>query len=124
MNVLLIHNSELTFDAVERLFSENGIDASIVSAKMCDLAIETAKCAAFDLLICPVDDYPQDVAIDFLRRLDEAGSRAYRLAVVRKDMLKAMGSGFLNLIDDFLSSPADTEELIFRIAKAARGTQR
>ncbi|ETA79687.1 hypothetical protein [Youngiibacter fragilis] len=124
MNVLLIHNNDLTFDVVERLFAENGMEASIVSVKICDLAIETAKCAPFDILICPMDEYPQDVAVDFLRRLDEAGSSAYRLAVVRKDMLKAMGSDFLNLIDDFLSSPADTEELVFRIAKATRGTHR
>lgn len=124
MNVMLIHNSEMTFDEVERLFTENGMEASIISAKMCDLAIETLRCAAFDILICPVDDYEEGVAIDFLRRIDEAGSKAYRLAVVRKDKLKAMGSGFLDLIDDFLSSPADAEEMIFRIAKAARAVRR
>ncbi|MBP1920556.1 signal peptidase I [Youngiibacter multivorans] len=118
MKVLLIRNNEISIEFIEEHLARNGADGEVIVAMPEDLALEIAGSIDFDLVVCGVEGYLKDVVEDFLYKVKQISKGSYSIAVLRRETLKEMGPVFFNNIDDFITSPVDSDEFALRLMKA------
>ncbi len=118
MKVLLIRNNEISIEFIEEHLARNGADGEVIVAMPEDLAIKIAGSIDFDLVVCGVEGYLKDVVEDFLFRVKQICKGSYSIAVLRRETLKEMGPVFFSNIDDFITSPVDSDEFALRLMKA------
>ena len=118
MKVLLIRNNEISIEFIEEHLARNGTDGEVIVAMPEDLAIKIAGSIDFDLVVCGVEGYLKDVVEDFLFRVKQICKGSYSIAVLRRETLKEMGPVFFSNIDDFITSPVDSDEFALRLMKA------
>ena len=118
MKVSLIRNNEISIEFIEEHLARNGTDGEVIVAMPEDLAIKIAGSIDFDLVVCGVEGYLKDVVEDFLFRVKQICKGSYSIAVLRRETLKEMGPVFFSNIDDFITSPVDSDEFALRLMKA------
>jgi signal peptidase I len=118
MKVLLIRNNEISIEFIEEHLARNGADGEVIVAMPEDLALEIAGSIDFDLVVCGVEGYLKEVVEDFLYKVKQISEGSYSIAVLRRETLKEMGPVFFSNIDDFITSPVDSDEFALRLMKA------
>ena len=118
MKVLLIRNNEISIEFIEEHLARNGTFGEVIVAMPEELALEIAGGINFDLVVCGVEGYLKEVIEDFLFKVKQISKGSYSIAVLRRETLKEMGPIFFNNIDDFITSPVDSDEFALRLMKA------
>ncbi|ETA79688.1 signal peptidase I [Youngiibacter fragilis] len=118
MKVLLIRNNEISIEFIEEHLARNGTEGEVLVAMPEELALEIAEGIDFDLVVCGVEGYLKKVIEDFLFKVKQISKGSYSIAVLRRETLKEMGPVFFNNIDDFITSPVDSDEFALRLMKA------
>ncbi len=118
MKVLLIRNNEISIEFIEEHLARNGTFGEVIVAMPEELALEIAGGINFDLVVCGVEGYLKVVIEDFLFKVKQISKGSYSIAVLRRETLKEMGPIFFNNIDDFITSPVDSDEFALRLMKA------
>lgn len=122
MKVLLIHNKDITMEYLENILESKCIRGEVIVALPDAFTLEVMRNIHFDMVIGSIHGPSVGMMEDFLAKVKvcENENEIYTYMAVDKETLGTLDQDFLDVVDDFISTPIDKEEFGYRLAKAAK----